>query len=282
MRRYRNRRSRLVRSEAILRRSLVHTFHQAPPGPSQTGGSRSPTGEAALAAQWAALHHACADRASRVRLARLWDRLRSRNRGALESAAAEVSLAAQLLQAGCAVGFLPESQAKTADLECMLGSDRFFVEVTAMVGSGGSRRLPTHAAGSRQGPDEGSDGQVLVNRIVARIVQKARQLTDYCEPVVLAITIPYPDTRVPTLDIRHLAGTVSMILPLVRQVSAVLLSLWQVTPSPARSAVRLANVWMVERSPQQSRQPRVQLLVANPAPGYPLSRRGIQLLARLL
>ncbi len=282
MRRHRNRRRRPVRSEAIFRRSLVHTFHQALPGPSQPGGSRSPTGKAALAAQWVALHHACSDRASRVRLARLWDRLSSRDQGALESAAAEVSLAAQLLQAGCSVGFLPESQAKTADLECMLGSDRFFVEVTAMVGSGSSRRLPTHATGSWQRPDEGDDGQVLINRIVARIVQKARQLTDYCGPVVLAITIPSQDTRGPTLDLRHLAGTVSMILPLVRQVSAVLLSLWQVTPSPARSAVRLANVWMVERSPQQSGRPRVQLLVANPAPGYPLSQRGVQLLAGLL
>ena len=40
-----------------------------------------------------------------------------------------------LIRVGFQVMFLPESQARTADLECRLGSKRFFAEVTAMVQS---------------------------------------------------------------------------------------------------------------------------------------------------
>jgi hypothetical protein len=51
----------------------------------------------------------------------------------------------------------------------------------------------------------------------------------------------------------------------------VVLSLWDVEPSPARSGVRLANVAVVERSAQQSAYPRVRLLILNPAARHPLS-----------
>ena len=58
------------------------------------------------------------------------------------SALAELELATQLIRIGAKVTFLPESQARTADLECRLGRERFFVEVTAMVGSSGRPWIP--------------------------------------------------------------------------------------------------------------------------------------------
>ena len=48
-----------------------------------------------------------------------------------ESALAELELAVQLIRVGGKVTFLPESQARTADLECRLGRERLFVEITA-------------------------------------------------------------------------------------------------------------------------------------------------------
>src|SRR5581483_10333860 len=105
---------------------------------------------------------------------------------------------------------------------------------------------------------------------------KARQFVDYCEPVLLAVTVPPKDrlgrqhsrgrgrqyaSDLEELDMKQLAGAVTVMLPRVRQVSAVLLSLWDVEPAMARSGVRLANVYLVERSPQQSAYPRVRLLI---------------------
>ena len=81
---------------------------------------------------------------------------------------------------------------------------------------------------------------------------------------------------------KQLAGAVTVMLPRVRQVSAVLLSLWDVEPAMARSGVRLANVYLVERSPQQSAYPRVRLLIINPSAAYPLKTLEIESLKGLL
>jgi hypothetical protein len=218
--------------------------------------------------QWRALQERCSDRASRNRLARLIDRLTGFDRGARESALAEIELATLLLRSGCSVKFLPESQARTADLECHLGHDRFFVEVTALVG-GAEFRKPLNPArrafSLAQSDDEGGGGQLLIHRLLARISQKARQLSHYSDPVVLAITVPYRDRRVLELDLKELSGAITLLLPVLAQVSAVLLSLWDVEPAQNRSAVRLSNVHVVERSVQQRAYPRVRLLIENPA-----------------
>lgn len=247
----------------------------------------------ALEAQWTSLHRVCADRASRTRLARLLDRLGGNDRGALESALAELELATLLVRAGFSVRFLPESQSRTADLECSLGQDRFFVEVTAMVGSAHHPR-PNSAVRHRtmleDREGDGGGGLALINRLLARIAQKARQLVHYCAPVVLAITVPPRERRpgrwagqaMEELDLKRLAGAATVLLPLVRQVSAVLLSLWDIEPSAARSGVRLANVYAVERPARQTAYPRVRLLIVNPAAGYPLCGAEIETLKGLL
>jgi len=243
-----------------------------------------------LEAQWTTLHRLCTDRGSRTRLVRLIDRLTGNDRGAQESALAELELATLLVRAGVSVRFLPESQSRTADLECCLKQDRFFVEVTAMIGS--TSRLPldmTTRVRQMDDVEDGEDGCALINRLVARVSQKARQLVNYCA-VLLAITVPHRDGQCDglrngvgeELDLKQLASAVTLMLPLVSQVSAVLLSLWEVRPLPARSGVRLANVQVVQRPPQQTAYPRVRLLILNPAAGYPLSPPGIKALRGLL
>jgi hypothetical protein len=153
-----------------------------------------------------------------------------------------------------------------------------FVEVTAMVGSADRRRL--NFVGQRRIAEEQDEatGHVLIARILARISQKARQLADYCAPVIVAITVPknegvqrrsYQWQR-EELDVRQLAGAVTVMLPLVQQVSGVMLSLWDVEPAIARSGIRLATVSVVERPVQQLAYPRVRLLILNPAARFPL------------
>ena len=138
--------------------------------------------------------------------------------------------------------------------------------------------------------EDGEDGRALINRLVARVSQKARQLVNYCAPVLLAITVPHRDGQRDglrngvgeELDLKQLASAVTLMLPLVSQISAVLHSLWDVRPLPARSGVRHANVQVVQRPPQQTAYPRVRLLILNPAAGYPLSPPGIKALRGLL
>ncbi|WP_455389508.1 hypothetical protein, partial [Petrachloros mirabilis] len=79
--------------------------------------------------RWTALHRHCADQSSHLRLGRLVHRLTHYDYGVRESALAELELATQLIRVGARITFLPESQARTADLECRLGRERFFVEV---------------------------------------------------------------------------------------------------------------------------------------------------------
>jgi hypothetical protein len=223
--------------------------------------------------RWTALHRHCADQSSHLRLGRLVHRLTHYDYGVRESALAELELATQLIRVGACVTFLPESQARTADLECRLGRERFFVEVTAMVGSTERQRLPLRGLilDEELGDDE-DRGVILIHRILARIQQKAKQLADYCDPVVLGISIPRADLKgeqisrgdTIRLDLKALAGSVTVLVTKLPHLSAVLISLWDVHPLPSKAGTRLANVEIVERTKQQRGYPRVRMLIQNP------------------
>jgi hypothetical protein len=196
-------------------------------------------------------------------------RLASDDRGISESALAELELAVLLMRAGFRIGFLPESQSKTADLECVRAGSRFFVEVTSMVGCDHRRVQMVSRLWLKQ--EEDVDQELLTVRIMARIRQKAKQLADYCAPVLLAITLPPADRqerqrgRGPNrllgnqeVDLKRMAGAITVMFPLVPQVSGILLSLWDVEPAVQRSGVRLANVHVIERPRLQTASPRIR------------------------
>jgi hypothetical protein len=241
--------------------------------------------------RYTALHRHCIDQSSQLRLGRLLHRLNHRDPGVQESALAELELATQLIRVGIHVTFLPESQARTADLECHLGRERFFMEVTAMVGSAERRRLPLRGLVDEEGRGEEEDrGVILIHRILARISQKARQLADYCDPVILSISIPRADLKGSRqsrreeirLNLKHLAGAVTLLLQTQPHLSAVLIALWDVTPLPAQAATRLANVELVERTKHQKGYPRVRLLIENPDAATALSERQGEAFRQLL
>lgn len=224
--------------------------------------------------RWDTLHRHCADPSTHPRLDRLTRRLTHADYGVRESALAEVELATQLIRAGGRVTFLPESQARTADLECCIGRERFFVEVTAMVGSAERQRLPLRGLDLDEVIGQEEDrGIILIHRILARIRQKAKQLADYCDPVVLSISIPRADlqgeraTRPEEiwLDLKMLAGAVTVLLTKLPSLSAVVMSLWDVEPLPSKATLRLANVEWIERAKHQRTQPRVRMLIQNPS-----------------
>ena len=229
---------------------------------------------------WGLLHRHCADHSSHLRLGRLLHRLTHHDPGIQESALAELELATQLIRVGFQVMFLPESQARTADLECRRGSERFFAEVTAMVGSAERRRLPIRGIRTGEEPGEETDrGAILTHRILARIRQKAKQLADYCNPVILSISIPRADLlgerqgrhEQIQVDLKALAGFITMDLTRLRHLSAVLISLWDVEPLPSRATLRLANVEIIERTKHQRTHPRVRMLIQNPSASAPLT-----------
>lgn len=228
---------------------------------------------------WCALDRHCTDPSSHLSLRRLVQRLTHDNYGVRESAHAELELAAQLIRAGVHVAFLPESQARTADLECCTGLERFFVEITAMVGSAERQRLPLRGLDLGEVFGEEEDrGVILTHRILARIRQKAKQLADYCDPVVLSISIPRADlqgegharSRPIWLDLKMLAGLVTVLLTSLRSLSATRISLWDVEPLPSKATLRLANVEIIERTKLQSIYPRVRMLIQNPNASAPL------------
>ncbi|HSA60879.1 MAG TPA: hypothetical protein VLE03_01445 [Nitrospiraceae bacterium] len=232
--------------------------------------------------RWTMLHRQCVDQSSQLRLGRLIHRLTHHDPGVQESALAELELATQLIRVGARVAFLPESRACTADLECVLGRERFFVEVTAMVGSAERRRFPLRGIVLNEEQGEEADRGIILNhRILARIHQKAKQLADYCDPVVLTISIPRADLQSGRtgrreeiwMDLKALGGSVTVLLTRLRHLSAVLISLWDVHPLPAKSAARLANVDLTERSRHQRTQPRARLLIRNPAASAILTER---------
>lgn len=241
--------------------------------------------------RWASLHRHCGDPSSHLRLSRLVRRLNHGDYGVRESALAELELATQLIRAGVRVSFLPESQARTADLECRLGLERFYVEVTAMVGSAERQRLPLRGLNSDEAlGDEENRGVILLHRILARIRQKARQLADYRDPVLLSISIPRADLRGDRtarpdaiwLDLKALAGSVTVLLTGLRALSAVMISLWDVEPLPSKSATRLANVEIVEQPKHRKSLPRVRMLIENPGATAYLPAPGAELLRQTL
>jgi hypothetical protein len=243
-------------------------------------------------ARWETLHRQCADGGSRQRLDRLIHRLNGRDRGAQESALAELELATLLIRVGAMVRFLPESQARSADLECHLDNERFFVEITAMVGAAErSRELSLRLRPRPSGEEVASmPGDLLTHAILARVRQKAKQLSDYCDPMLLAISVPNVEKRslLPRgggpvlLDIKQFTGALSILLPSLRHLSGVLLALWDVEPVPSKSGVRLGNVLVVERSRHQQAYPRVRMLVLNPSADQPLRESGMAAMRQLL
>ena len=74
------------------------------------------------------------------------------------------------------------------------------------------------------------------------------------------------------LDLKTLAGSVTVLLTKFRHLSAVMLSLWDVEPLPSKAGTRLANVELVERPKQQRTHPRVRVLVQNPGTTAPLGK----------
>jgi hypothetical protein len=230
--------------------------------------------------RWSTLHRHCADQSSHLRLGRLLHRLSHYDTGVRESALAELELATQLIRIGARVTFLPESQARTADLDCLLGRERFLVEVTAMVGSAERRKLPLRGILLDEGQGAEEDrGVILIHRILARIRQKAKQLAVYHDPVVLCISIPRADLQagsrnrrdVIRLDLKALAGSVTVLLTTLRHLSAVMISLWDVEPLPSKAGTRLANVELIERTKHQRTEPRVRLMIKNPGALAPLT-----------
>ncbi len=261
----------------------VHSRWHDAPGVGAVAGNRhlQPELSRPLTDYWSLLRRHCVDHSSHLRLGRLLHRLAHHDPGVQESALAELELATQLIQAGLRVTLLPESQARTADLECCLGSERFFAEVTAMVGSAERRRLPVRGIMTDEEPrgEETDRGVILTHRILARIKQKAKQLSDYCDPVILSISIPRADLlgcrqgrhEKIRVDVKTLAGSITVDLTKLRHLSAVLISLWDVEPLPSRAALRLANVEIIERTKHQRTKPRVRMLIQNPSASSPLS-----------
>jgi hypothetical protein len=241
--------------------------------------------------QWVTLRRHCADEPSRLRLGRLLHRLAQDDPGVQESALAELELATQLARAGVHLLFLPESRVRTADLECHLGHERFFVEVTAMVGAAAWRRISWRRLGeSSEQREETHRGAIFTHRILARVRQKAKQLVEYCEPVVLQISVPRANwqgwragrSEATWLDVTALADAVTVLLTNLPHLSAVLIALWDVEPLPWRAGIRLANVEVIVRASHQRAVPRVRMLVRNPRANAPLTTQQREVLRAIL
>lgn len=254
-----------------------------------------------VARDWEWLHGACHDRASQRRLQHLQRRLASSHAGARESAIAELDVATKIHRAGGSVLFLPESVARSADLECRFGRERLFIEVTTMIGA--SKRphgVARHRAAFQHEPEgDFTVGDLLINRILARIEQKSRQLSDYCAPVLLAVHVRQAvdgrdddrlgrfvrdkrDRGLVALDLRRLAGAVTGLLLPLRHLSGVVLALWDVEALPAPSGVRLANVEIVKRSGGDARHPIHRVCVLNPESRFQVGELGRQTVRALL
>lgn len=243
------------------------------------------------AAQWALLRSLCPTKGSRARLLSLIGRMTGQDRGARESALAELELATLLIRAGFQVEILGESHTKSADLACRIGAGCMYVEVTALVGSFRRPPPPFHAR-QRKLEAENSEAEhdVLLSRLSARISQKAGQLVQYAAPVVLAASVPRPDPgergagrgQRSGINLAQAAAGLTLLLARLPGLSAVLVTLWDSDPMPARSALRLANVHMVERSRQQAAYPRVRMLIVNPSARHPLADAETAGLKRLL
>jgi len=242
-------------------------------------------------AQWHRLYDLCHDQESRTRLADLREQFERQRRGVSEPAQAEIEVAYSLLQAGFSIAFLQESDARTADLECWLDMNRVFVEITAIVPNPSSRRLGRPGAGSGKEEEflEGDFHQeAFVRRLLARMAEKSRQLSRYCAPVVLAVTVPNDELLEgeplveEKLDLQRLAAMLTTTLAGIPQLSGVLLTCWNVPAQPLRSNVRLSQAHWVTRSGASLALPRIRLFVVNDFATYALSEQEIQTLKSTL
>ena len=241
--------------------------------------------------QWQQLYDLCQDRGSRIRLMGLREQFERRKSGVSESAAAEIELATMLVHAGFSISFLQESKARTADLECYLGVNRLFFEITVIVPTTSHKDfvwLKSVQEGEGNESPEGHQQRVLLHRLVARMAEKAKQLDRYCAPVVLAVTVPdqvhrmnrkRPEER---LDLQRLAGGLASVLPQVPQLSAVLLTIWRAQPQESRANIRLSNIHYVTRSSSSTGVPRIRLLAINSFAKYELCREEIQMLQKAM
>lgn len=243
-------------------------------------------------AQWKRLYDRCHDQESRTRLAELREQFERQKRGISEPAQAEVEVAYSLTQGGFSIAFLEESEERTADLECWLGTDRLFVEITAIIPNPSVRRFGRADSGvggrAERLPYEDIRQEAFVRRLLARMAEKSRQLNRYCAPVLLAVTVPNDElleggpVLEEKLDLHRLAGMLTTTLSGFPQLSGVLLTCWNVPAELSRSNVRLSQTFWVTRSGADLALPRIRLLVVNDFALYGLSEREIQALKATL
>ena len=242
-------------------------------------------------AQWHQLYDLCHDQESRTRLAELREQFERQKRGVSEPAQAEVEVGYSLTKAGFSIAFLQESDARTADLECWLDTERLFVEITAIIPNPAARRSGRPGSGwdrAEEFPAGDIRQEAFVRRLLARMAEKSRQLSRYCAPVLLAVTIPKPELvergtgKEEKLDLQRLAGMLTTTLAAIPQLSGVLLTCWNVPAVVSRSNVRLSQSHWVTRSGADLALPRIRLLVVNDFATYALSNREVQALKSTL
>lgn len=243
--------------------------------------------------QWRRLHAHCLDLDSQHRLAWLREQFSKGQRGAKESAQTEIDIATFLVEAGFTVSFVKEAETRTADLECYFDHDRLFVEVTVIVPSQLDRAKegssmsgnPLHA----EDHDFWKDG--LVKRMLARMNEKASQLSDYCAPVVMALTLVHQEQRALSgksnnrrmaLDLQQVGGVMTTALARTPQLSGVLLTLWNIKPAEWRSTIRLSSVQVGERTCERNGSSQVRCFILNPAATYPIERAAQVAIQRVL
>ena len=222
-----------------------------------------------------------------MRLVGLREQFERQKRGVSEPAQVEIEIASLFMQAGFSVAFLEESATRTADLECYLGINRLFVEITAILPNL-SARSSTRAGVLFEEEDRFMEGhihqEIFLRRLLARMAEKAKQLSRYCAPVVLAVTVPNDfewegdKPRDHELDLQSFAGILATALAGVPQLSGVLLTCWNVAARPPRSNIRLSQAHWVTRSGTDSAFPRIRLLVINAFATYALDEKEIQAL----
>ena len=241
--------------------------------------------------QWRRLNALCPDQESQLRLTGLREQFERHRRGVSEPAQVEVEIASFMIKAGFSVAFLQESESRTADLECWLGTNRVFVEITAIVPNpspkltGNPRPLPDTEEQFLEGDIR---QEAFVRRLLARMAEKSRQLSRYCAPVLLAVTVPNDEFVEgeefiqEELDLQRLAGIMSTALAGIPQLSGVLLTCWNIPAKPTRSNVRLSQAHWVTRSGSDVTLPRIRLLVINAFAAYALDDKEAQALKSIL
>jgi len=229
---------------------------------------------------WRHLQVLCPDPDSQHRLVWLRQQFSKKQRGAMESAQAEIDIAMLLSNAGFSLSFVKETETRTADLECYLGDDRLFVEVTVIVPTepDRSKGMPSNLSAKTEEEDLDFFKDSLVKRMLARINEKSEQLVDYCAPVLLALAIVHQEQnlsangkttgRKMALDLQQLGGVITSALGRVPQLSGVLLTLWNIHPAESRSNIRLSNVSVGEWVSEPKGFSQVRFFASNPVASY--------------